>query len=165
MIHFEDNAREALLIYLQKPRKKLELPLGKANILGKYKKDRIGKNIYIIDYDDNGIPDEEIENSLNRLPEFSHIGDVLLFTDKILIEKYILIFKPDFPTWLLNALKEIGKRPFDFGFSDKKGKLHIQIRDKNRINGFNSMLKELNKNNSSMLDILKDIFNKINHKV
>jgi hypothetical protein len=164
MIYFEDNAREALLEYLNKPKKKLELPCGKGTVLKKYKKDNIGSSIYIIDDDGDGVVDTEIEDSIEPEEDFKNITDIKLYKDKKLKEKYIVIFNNDFPVWIIKALSQIGKQPSDYGFQNQKGKFHIQIREKDRKAQFKNILIDLNKNNSSMLQILKSVFIKINHK-
>ena len=165
MIHFEDNAREALLEYLNKPRGKLEPPCGKGTVLRKFKKDKTGESIYIIDDDGDGIADEEINESILRDEDFDRVDDVRLFKDKRLREKYIVIFYIDFPAWLIKAMQEVGKRPSDYGFDNQKGKFHIQIREKDRKENFKSILIDLNRNESPMLKILKNIFIKINHRI
>lgn len=136
MIHCEDNAREALLEYLNKPKKKIEPPAGKMTILRKFKKDSLGENIYVVDHDDNGVPDEEIINSIKRHDDFKNIDEIQLYCDKRINEKYLVIFNTDFPAWLLEALREIGKQPSDFGFSNQKGKFHLEIREKERRENF-----------------------------
>lgn len=164
MIHFEDNAREALLEYLNKPKHKLDPPCGKGTVLKKYKKNNIGNSIYIIDDDGDGVVDDEIQNSIIRDEDFQGVKDIRLFKDKKLKEKYIVIFDVDFPFWLIKALNEIGKQPSDFGFQNQKGGFHRQIRERDRKNQFKNILIDLNKEKSSMLQTLKDIFTKINHK-
>lgn len=164
MIHYEDNARNFLLEYLNKPNKKLEPLCGKGTILKKYKKDRTGDNIYIIDDDGDGVVNKEIEDSIELEDSFKSITDILLYKDKKLKEKYIVVFNEDFPSWLIKALKQIGKQPSDYGFLNQKGKFHIQIREKDRKTQFKNILIDLNKEKSSMLQTLKDIFIKINHK-
>jgi hypothetical protein len=164
MIHHEDNARETLLEYLNKPKRKIEPPAGKTSVLKKFKKDTAGSNIYIVDYDDNGVIDEEISNSIERHEDFKNFDDVQLFKDKNINDKYIVIFYVDFPAWLIKALREIGKQPSDYGFSNQKGKFHLEIREKYKKDNFIKMLVDLNKNDSSMLNILKEIFKLINHK-
>lgn len=164
MIYFEDNAREALLEYLNKPQKKLELPCGKGTVLKKYKKDNSGCSIYIIDDDGDGVVDAEIEDSIEQEEDFKNITDIKLYKDKRLKEKYIVIFDYDFPAWIIKALSQIGKQPSDYGFQNQKGKFHIQIREKDRKTQFKSILIDLKKNDSSMLKVLKSIFVKINHK-
>jgi hypothetical protein len=164
MIYFEDNAREALLEYLNKPKSKLGIPCGKGTVLRKFKKDKTGENIYIIDDDGDGVVDKEIEDSIEREDSFKNIVDIQLLKDKKLKEKFIVIFNNDFPLWLIKALKEVGKQPSDYGFPNQKGKLHIQIRERERKSQFKNILIDLNKQNSSMLQELKNIFIKINHK-
>lgn len=164
MIYFEDNAREALLEYLNKPKNKLEFPCGKGTVLKKFKKDKNGENIYIIDDDGDGVVDKEIEDSIELEDNFKNVVGVQLFKDKKLKEKYIVIFNSDFPSWLIKALKEVGKQPSDYGFPNQKGKFHIQIRERVRKSQFKNILVDLNKQNSSMLQELKDIFIKINHR-
>lgn len=164
MIHHEDNAREVLLEYLNKPKKKIEPPAGKTSVLKKFKNDTIGDSIFIIDEDTDGMINDEIIDSVIRHEKFQDIDEIQLFKHKTIKEKYIVIFKEDFPYWLINALKEIGKSPSDFGFNNQKGKFHSQIREKEKKEAFMRILVNLNKNNSSMLNTLKEIFTLINHK-
>jgi len=164
MILYEDNARDALLVYLNKPRKKLEPPIGKMTILKRFKKDNSGENIYIIDHDDNGIADDDIINSIERIKKFSQFKDVFLYKHRTIGEKYLVVFNEDFPSWLINSLREIDMKPSDFGFTDQKGKFHIEIREKERRDGLNKILVKLNKQNSPMFQTLKEIFVLINHK-
>ena len=164
MIYFEDKARESLLEYLQKPNRKLILCSGKMDVLKKFKKDKSENNIYLIDNDDNGVIDDEIKRSIERENEFKNITDVILYKDKKIKEKYIVIFNEDFPAWLIKALNQIGKKPSNFGFNDKKGKFHEQIRESERKENFKKILIDMNKEKSDMLKELKEIFKQINHK-
>ena len=164
MIHYEDNAREYLLEYLNKSPKKFALPGGKGTVLSKFKKDKSGESIYIIDDDGDEIADEEILESIERDSSFSNINDVKLFKDKKANEKYLVIFNIDFPTWLISALNQIGKQPSEYGFQNQKGKFHKQIREKELKENFKKLLIDMNKENSQMLQVLKNIFIKINHK-